>query len=311
MNIKQLIASTNKVKGRDQASVFQKKFGSIYAYNKNVTIFKGGNAIIISMMIGGVTDMIKMGGKRVPVPYHKVAIALNIGPEGRKDYSPEELVAVIRLKHSKYANVEEYPAGDVLREVLNNPDKFFEDSTVFKTTNGSGYTVITNNISEDSEVQVWCSCSDYYWTFQYYNAQTKDKNGASTNLYGSSSYPKTYSYKSEAGKKSKRPLRNPGRNPGMCKHLMLLMGMLMEDELIADPKNGLKKYYKANYAGFLQNKEKDRINQSTYERMVKKYEKGHKVMMDQRNFAHFVRGDKIERKFNWKTGNFTTRKKRG
>jgi hypothetical protein len=75
LNIKELIASTNRVKNRDQATVFQKKFGSIYAFNKDITIFKGGNAIIINMIIGGVTDYIKMGGKRQPVPFHKVSLA--------------------------------------------------------------------------------------------------------------------------------------------------------------------------------------------------------------------------------------------
>ena len=33
------------------------------------------------------------------------------------------------------------------------------------------------------------------------------------NLYGAKGYPKTYNYRSERGKNSKAPLRNPGRNP--------------------------------------------------------------------------------------------------
>ena len=46
MNLKELIASTNNVRGRGQAKVFQKKFGSIYAYNKNVSVAKNGKAIV-------------------------------------------------------------------------------------------------------------------------------------------------------------------------------------------------------------------------------------------------------------------------
>ena len=88
MNIKELIASTNRVKGRSQSEVFQKKFGSIYAFNKDITIFKGGNAIIINMIIGGVTDYIRTGGRKQPVPFHKVSLALNIGKDGKKGLYP-------------------------------------------------------------------------------------------------------------------------------------------------------------------------------------------------------------------------------
>ncbi len=297
MNIKELIASTNKVKNRDQATVFQKKFGSIYAFNKNITIVKGGSAIVINMIIGGVTDYIKMGGKRQPVPFHKVSLALNVGKDGRKDYSPTELVEAIRARHAEYRDKEKWPNPDVLKAALESPSKFFDDATIFKTTNAEGYTVVTNNIPENSEVQVWCSCSDYYWTFQYYNINTRNKDGSSLNLYGATGYPKVYNHRSAIGKKSKRPMRNPGRHPGMCKHLMLLLAMLMEDEIIKDPKNGLTKYYKANYEEFLKDKEKGRISQRTFENKMQQYEKGRSILNDQRNAAHFMAGNKIERQF--------------
>ena len=297
MNLKELIASTNRVKNRDQASVFRKKFGSIYAFNKNITIFKGGNAIIINMIIGGVTDFIKVGGRRTPVPFHKVSLALNIGKDGRKDYTPSELVEAIRTRHAEYRDTEEWPNPDVLKEALNHPGKFFDDATIFKTTNGDGYAVITNNIPENSEVQVWCSCSDYYWTFQYYNIQTRNKDGSSLNLYGATGYPRVYNHRSEIGKRSKRPLRNPGSHPGMCKHLMLLVAMLMEDEVIKDPKNGLTNYYKANYEEFLKGNEKKRISQATFEKKMQQYARGHRILNDQRNIAHFMSGNKTERQF--------------
>ena len=103
MNLKELIASTNRVKNREQSKVFQKKFGSIYAFNKNVTIAKGGNAIIVNMIISGVTDMVKMGGRRSPVPFHKVSLALNVGKEGKIDYTAAELVKSIRANNREYA----------------------------------------------------------------------------------------------------------------------------------------------------------------------------------------------------------------
>ena len=313
MNIKELINSTNRVPGRGKSSVFQKKFGGIYAFNKKVTIFKGGNAIIINMMIGGVTDMIKVGGQRKPVAYHKVALALNIGKDGKRDYTGDELVTLIRMNHKEYENEEDWPKWAVLQAALDRPDAFFDNATIFKTTNADGYTVITNNIPEDSEVQVWCSCSDYYWTFQYYNMQVRNDDGSCLNLYGSSGYAKTYNYKSEKGKSSKMPLRNPSRSPGMCKHLMLLVAMLMEDEVISDPKNGLKKYYKANYSSFIKGNEKSRVSEGTLARMQQKYEKDHRVLNEQRNNAHYSSGNKVERRFNPFTQNFSNprKKKRG
>ena len=297
MNLKELIASTNKVKGRSQSEVFQKKFGSIYAFNKNITIAKGGNAIIINMIIGGVTDFIKMGSSRQPVPFHKVSLALNVGKDGKKDYTASELVAAIRAKHSEYRDEQKWPRPDVLKAAMEHPGDFFENATIFKTTNAEGFTVVTNNIPEHSEVQVWCSCSDYYWSFQYYNLSTRNRDGSCLNLYGTAGYPKAYSHRSIAGKKSKRPMRNPGRHPGMCKHLMLLVAMLMKDEVIKDTKSGLMKYYKANYEEFLKNNEKNRVSQATFARKMQQYQRGQSILNDQRNEAQLTQGNKTERKF--------------
>lgn len=311
MNIRELIESTNRVPGRDKASVFQKKFGSIYAFNKSINIFKGGKAIIINMMIKGSTDMIKIGGQRKPVAYHKVSLALNVGEDGKKEYEPDELVSIIRINHKEYENEEEWPKWAILKEVLDKPDAFFDNATVFRMVNSKNYVVVTNNIPEDSEVQVWCSCSDYYWTFQYYNMQTRNNDGSCLNLYGSAHYPKSYNPLSKKGKESKAPLRNPGRNPGMCKHLMLLVAMLMEDDLISDPKNGLKKYYKANYGSFIKSNEKERVGQGIFASMQKRYEKDHRALNEQRNSSHYMAGNKIERKFNPVTGTHSIKAKNG
>ena len=130
MNLEELIASTNKVKNRNQSKVFQKKFGSIMAFNKKISITGNGkNAVIaVSMMIGGVTDMIKAGGKRKPVPFHKAVLALKVGEEGYKEYTAGELVQVIRSKTKEFENL---PDPDVLADALDNPTKYFEGSTVF------------------------------------------------------------------------------------------------------------------------------------------------------------------------------------
>ena len=86
MNIKELIRSTNVVKNRGKRAVFQKKFGSIYLYNKTINVAFGGSAIIVNMMIGGVTDMIRTGGKRTPVAYHKVSLALKKVNKAKEKY---------------------------------------------------------------------------------------------------------------------------------------------------------------------------------------------------------------------------------
>lgn len=311
MNIKELIESTNKVSGREQSFVFQKKFGTIYSFNKNITIPKGGNAIIVSMMIGGVSDMILSGGKRKPVAYHKVSLALRVGKDGKKEYSPSELAALIRIKHPEYGDKEEWPNWMLLKKALEDSSIFFNDSTVFERADGDGYVLVTNNIPEESEVQVWCSCSDYYWTFQYYNMQTRNEDNTCLNLYGASGYPKTYNHQSSAGKKSKSPLRNPGRNPGMCKHLMLLTAMLMEDEIITDTKNGLKKYYKANYSKFIKGNERERVSKSVFKSIQEEYKKDHKELSRHRRNFNFRTGNKIESKFNPFTGNRTYKTQNG
>lgn len=312
MNIRELVQSTGRVKGRGKREVFQKKFGSIYLFNKTVQVPKGGGAIIVNMMIGGVTDMIRVGGKRTPVAYHKVSLAINIGDENKQEYTTEGLINAVRATHKKYADENEFPPQDVLKVVLDHPADFFPNATVFKTSNADGYTVISNQIPYDSEIRVWCSCSDYYWTFQYYNMQTYSKNNTgSVNLYGSSNYPKTYNYKSERGKNAKAPLRNPSRSPGMCKHLMLLLAMLMKEKVITDGKNGLTKFYNANYTQFIQKNKKQRVTQVEYEQILKNYQKDHKTLVQQRREIRESSPSVVQRtNFNSKNGKFGWEKKR-
>lgn len=302
MNIKELIESTNKVKNREQSEALHKKFGSIYAFNKRVSIQKGSRVIVISMTIGGATEFVKKGDKRELVPYHNASIAINVGKEGRTDYTADELVAAIREGHSQFRNEKEWVSRDILKKAEENPGSFFKNATIFKASTGGGYVVVKNEISEDAPIQVWCSCSDYYWTFQYYNMQTPvlgidGKSLGSLNLYASSSYPKSYSYRSEAGKKSRRPLRNPGRHPGMCKHLMLLLAMLMKDNVVKEKDSTLGKVYEMDYSKFFENKIKDRISDPEYQYIMKKYKDTRRDVSYQRNLIHYASGNKVERKF--------------
>lgn len=274
MNINQLIKSTTTVKGRSKASTFQKKFGTILLYNQTVTVRKFGSVIDVSMMISGVTDMIVTANGRKPVAYHKVTMSI----KGIKQqyYSPQELVDIIRLNHREYADEKAWPNPDVLKAVLDNPDGFFNDATVFRATNdaGKGFCVVSNKIPDTSEVQVWCSCSDYYWTWQYYNCDND------VDIYGK--YPERYTPKTQKGFEAMRknkPLRNPSRRPGMCKHLMLLLATLMESGVVQKGKSGLNRYYKANYSKF---KKEQRVGKLAYENRIAKWQKDQEIKVAQR-----------------------------
>ena len=302
MNIRELIESTNKVKNREQGKALSKKFGAIYAYDKRVSLMEGGRVINITMTIGGATEFVKKGDRKELVPYHNASIAINVGRDGRTEYTADELVSAIRRNHSEYRDTEKWVPQDVLNEAEKNPGSFFDNATIFKASKGGGYVVVKNEISEDAPIQVWCSCSDYYWTFQYYNMQAPvtdidGKSLGSVNLYASSSYPKTYNYRSEAGKKSKAPLRNPGRHPGMCKHLMLLLAMLMKDNVVKEKDTTLGTVYELDYSKFLENNVKERVSDIEYQRMMKQYRDTRRDISYQRNLIHYASGNKTERKF--------------
>lgn len=301
MNIKELIQSSGNIYHRGKSQALSKKMGKVLLNNQMVTVYKNGAVVDISMMISGVTDMIRSGDSSKPVAFHKVTVSIN-GIE-QAYYTPSELVAKIRADHPEYADEQKYINADILKEALDKPTKFFEDATVFRTTNdsGKGFSVVSNNISEDCEVKVWCSCSDYYWTMQYYNCEND------VDKYGK--YPDRYIPKSKAGYeafKQNTPLRNPSRSPGMCKHLMLLMATLMSKGIIEDTSN-MNKYYKANFSKFQM---EQRLTVSQYDKRIEEYAKDHRIKAKQRRIERDKPG---YRKSGWnnKSGTFNRTKKLG
>lgn len=268
MNIKELVQSTGRVKNRDKATVFgQKKFGKIMVQNQTVLVRRNGTVIDISMMISGVTDKITTSQGKQPVAYHKVT--LSIKGIDQTYYTPKDFVATVRATHKEFADEKDWPAADIMKQALEKPDAFFKDATVFRATNDreGGFCVVSNKIPETSEVKVWCSCSDYYWTFQYYNCE-KD-----VDVWGR--YPDRYIPKTKAGFeafKSKQPIRNPGRHPGMCKHVMLLLATLMDKGVVEKGTTGVAKFYRANYGRF---KEERYIGREAYDNRIKRYQADH------------------------------------
>ena len=281
MNIKELISSTNLVPNREQSRVFQKKFGNIYLYNQTVKTKKNSSIVEVSMMVGAVTDKVTAlgGGKRASAA-HKVVISIR-GVE-HQFLTAESLVSLIRFTDKTYANEEDFPSPDLLDMAVKNSVKFFEGKTIFATSDGEGFNLVSDKIPETSDIRVWCSCSDYYWTFQFYNVENK------VDIYGK--YPARYVPKTKKGFeafKKNQPLRNPGRHPGMCKHLMLLLAMLMEKGVVKDSNGALKDYLKADYNKF---KKEQRLSESQYNKLMKEYEADHNKVVRQRDANRYDYG---------------------
>lgn len=275
MNISQLLQSTQRVSHQSYGpkNTFQyKPFGEIYLYNKSVKAKSGNSIIEVSMMIKSVTDKKETN--------HKVMIAIN----NVKQQTVKEDTLVARIRNlrvdgvKKYEDEKAYTKEDLV--ILAIEGKPFVGETVIKNEAGT-YTIIEDNVSKESEIWVWCSCSNYYWVWQYYNVE----NGV--DIFGDA--PARYVPRTEAGKnalKTNRPMRNPNRKPGMCKHIMLLLALLMDTNVDskADSNNvgnpgdtnvikearSITRNFKANIARF---KKTQRLTGEQFKALMKSWEK--------------------------------------
>lgn len=68
-----------------------------------------------------------------------------------------------------------------------------------------------------SDVLVSCTCLDFYYMFSVWNHRNNS-------LYGDA--PEPYI------KKTNRPLRNPERVPGVCKHILRLSDVLIQERIL-------------------------------------------------------------------------------
>ena len=299
--IKEIVASTNTVKGYESSSLNTKQFGSIMTYNKVIEATPGGTTIQVSMMIKGLTD--KINGK--PVAAHRVLVA--ISGVKYEHYTATELVAKIRAEIPKYKNEEQYPFMDILKEVQEQNTKFFPEKTIFPTRNKT-YVIVDDQISTDSYMQVWCSCSSYFWVFQWYNVE------ANVDIRGIKPPPYKYSLNTKAtknvnghkismaGKKataSTAPIRNPQRAFGMCKHILLLLGMLMDEDVIEHAVPGVTgssspgTMYRLNINRF---KKTEHLTYREYNDLISKYSKDMKKQAARREWMSGAEKGTIERK---------------
>lgn len=290
MNIAQLIESTNQVSttvisesgtGKKKTvakygpeNTFQnKKFGQIFLYNKVVRVKPRSSIVEVTMMIKGVTDKIRAAKDNVdrPVAAHKVMVAIR-GVE-QKVVDADTLIGLIRMERPEYKDETAYPNEDILARAINPDFKPFEGKTIMAQANGT-YVIITDQISPNNDIRVWCSCSNYYWVFQYYNVENN------VDIWGKA--PSRYIPKTKTGWEAftkNKPMRNPGRHPGMCKHIMLLLALLMDSSVVSAA-GGMVNQYRANIKRF---KKVDRLSESEYNKLMKDYASDHRRKLQQRN----------------------------
>ena len=271
MNISQLIASTERLRDRGYGAkntFGSKKFGQLDLYNKVVRVKPSFSIIEVSMMIGAVTEKNSL--------VHKTMIAIR-GVE-QELVTDEVLVERVAKEHRLDIPSETIDKKTFITDILRrieDKELGLQDKTIFKNK-GGGHVIVSNKIGKDCEIKVWCSCSSYYWVFQFYNVE----NGV--DIWGKA--PDKYIPKTKKGWeafKSGKPLRNPGRNPGMCKHIMLLLALLMEDDVVSEAR-GITRSFKANIEKFDKTK---RLSEKESERMITDFAKGRKAQYKERAAA--------------------------
>ena len=278
MNISELIRSTEYVKGFSPKNTFgYKQFGEIYLYNKVVRTKPNSSIVEVSMMISGSTDKVRFGRsfKQKATSVHKVMVSIHGVKQQVVTF--EDLVGKIRGGHPELAAIADEDLVQAVTTVELKRDKgqkkLLDDVTVLPQANGT-YVIMEDNISKDSEIRVWCSCSSYYWVFQYYNVEH------GVDIFGKS--PEKYTPKTKRGWEAfqaNQPVRNPGRHPGMCKHIMLLLALLMDSDTIAEAR-GVVGQYRANIDRF---QSAQRLTQDGYEKLLKDFKSDYRRLKNKRN----------------------------
>lgn len=286
VSISELLRSTENVKGYGYNRTFsEKKFGAIYTFNKIINPKPNRSIIEVTMMIKGATETVRTKRKGdKPVAAHKVMAAIS-GVE-QEIITKEELINRLKKTIPEFNDSSKYNNQDILAYALNPNNKPFKGKTIMETTQRTHIVLITDQIKDSAKIRVWCSCSSYYWVFEYYNQQ----NGANLTRSGRQINRGTYKYKTEAGQRDfdrGQPMRNPGKHFGVCKHLMLLIAMLMDKRTVSTTSLIAKRVtsnYNINIKRF---KEVQRLTKSEYQNLLKSFESDRKLVLAERreNFS--------------------------
>ena len=191
-----------------------KAFGAVY-YN-NIVIAARGDIIEISLVMGTATDIHKSA--------HRIGIALK--GVNYKEVTEKGLIKEIVEKNPYSETIDDNFSLEVIRRILEENYQPLKDqgyTIIQKSTTERKFFIIPNRIETDTEIAVRCTCSDFFFTWAWYNADHKCLIGLR---------PPTYKrlYTDDRGRF--RTLRNPHRIPGMCKHLLLFLALLMKGGLI-------------------------------------------------------------------------------
>lgn len=111
-----------------------------------------------------------------------------------------------------------------------------EEDVFCITTEGLGNFILQTEESNSGIVVE--NCSDYYYTFAWYNSEHRVNIGMK---------PPRYTPYRKLTKKDTdfRPVRNPNRHPGVCKHLLLFIALLMNGRVL-NPSNQLMDSFLGN-----------------------------------------------------------------
>lgn len=123
-------------------------------------------------------------------------------------------------------------------------------------------------ISVNSLVRISCSCSSYYWTFAFYN----HRKGVHLGLAPGGYTPRT---------DRKGPILNKGKQPGMCKHLMLFTALLLDGGIL----NGLGEKDMTTYADLLSKSEEHLVIPKRLPENSTALNKAFSNMLSQHNLA--------------------------
>lgn len=293
MTLEQLLRSTENYQGADGKNHYSpsytfshKQMGNIYFKNKTVRTKPEHSIIEITMLITGKTEQVKKGGNTSNIAAHRVM--MSIRGVRQQVRSTKQIATNMRFAYPQdYGDKEKFSDEELAQRAVSGDVKPFKHSTVLPLENQPGkYVILQDEIPNDAIIRVWCSCSSYFWSFQYYNikagANILDSKAAGAASYGA------YRYKTKAGFeafKSGKPMRNPKKVPGMCKHLLLLVALLIQTKTFSESSKETRKTlskYEMNASKFTK---MNHVSQTEYESKMNEFKTDRAEQVNQRKMS--------------------------